>query len=133
MPPISDHPLPEVNRCILNVIVIYLLYIKVIRWLQTVIKFSCPPMQSICLVSITWFKITCVIITGLENIHALTSIPNYEVKFVMTNFDKVTKHAMYSSFHIADASAKYRLTIYGYSGTAGRAMFVLFIFVIGYE
>ena len=44
---------------------------------------------------------------------------NQELKIVLSDFQNVTKYADYTSFHVADESSGYRLTIGGYSGNAG--------------
>ena len=42
-----------------------------------------------------------------------------ELKIVMSDFQNVTKYADYSTFHVTDETSGYRLTVGGYSGTAG--------------
>lgn len=59
---------------------------------------------------------------GNEILHQLTSHVNQELKIVLSDFQNVTKYADYTSFHVADESSGYRLTIGGYSGNAGDAM-----------
>ena len=50
---------------------------------------------------------------------------NQELKIVLSDFQNVTKYADYTSFHVADESSGYRLTIGGYSGNAGSTKLFL--------
>ena len=59
---------------------------------------------------------------GNDAIHQITSISNYILKIYLTDWDNVTKYAMYDTFRIADEADGYRLTIRGYSGDAGDSM-----------
>ena len=59
---------------------------------------------------------------GNDVIHQITSSANYTLKIYLTDWDNVTKYAMYDTFRIADEADGYRLTIGGYSGDAGDSM-----------
>ena len=59
---------------------------------------------------------------GNDAIHQITSSANYTLKIYLTDWDNVTKYAMYDLFRIADEADGYRLTIGGYSGDAGDSM-----------
>ena len=52
----------------------------------------------------------------------MTGPGNYKLKIVLTDWSNVTKYAEYGTFRVAAESHKYRLSIWGYSGTAGDAM-----------
>ncbi|XP_063430101.1 ficolin-1-like [Mytilus trossulus] len=56
---------------------------------------------------------------GNGNIHALTSQRRYQLRIDLKDFDGNTRYAVYSTFSIGDADSKYKLTIGGYTGTAG--------------
>ena len=60
---------------------------------------------------------------GNDILHQLTSHVNMELKIVMSDFQNVTKYADYSTFHVADETSGYRLTVGGYSGNAGKISF----------
>ena len=55
---------------------------------------------------------------GNDALHQITSSANYTLKRYLTNWDNVTKYAMYDTFRIADEADGYRLTIGDYSGDA---------------
>ena len=57
---------------------------------------------------------------GNDVIHQLTSRANYTLRVVLTDWDNVTKYAIYSTFTVADEADGYRLSIGGYSGDASR-------------
>ena len=59
---------------------------------------------------------------GNDIIHQLTSRSKYALKFVLTDWDNVTKYARYNRFEIADEAGRYRLSIGGYSGDAGNSV-----------
>ncbi|XP_042863865.1 techylectin-5B-like isoform X2 [Penaeus japonicus] len=59
---------------------------------------------------------------GLENIHALTSQTNYEIRFDLADFEGNSRWAKYSQFLVKSEASNYELRIGGYSGTAGDAM-----------
>ena len=59
---------------------------------------------------------------GNDAIHQITSSANYTLKIYLTDWDNVTKYAMYDTFRIADEADGYRLTIGGYFGDAGDSM-----------
>ncbi|CAH1801010.1 unnamed protein product [Owenia fusiformis] len=60
---------------------------------------------------------------GLDNIVSLLKQGNYKLRIdLIAWFTKTHKYAEYTTFRVADGSDKYRLTIGGYSGTAGDSM-----------
>ena len=59
---------------------------------------------------------------GLRNIHRLAKEAPTELHVYLEDFDGISRYAHYSSFEIADTTDGYRLTISGYSGTAGDSM-----------
>ena len=59
---------------------------------------------------------------GNEALHQMTSSANYMLKLNLTNWDNVTKYAVYNTFRVADEADGYRLTIGGYCGDAGDSM-----------
>ncbi|EDS29157.1 angiopoietin-2 [Culex quinquefasciatus] len=56
---------------------------------------------------------------GLEALHQLTSSANYELLIGIKNEHNVFREARYSEFKVSGANDGYRLTVGGYSGTAG--------------
>ena len=59
---------------------------------------------------------------GNDIIHQLTIHDTYTLKIVLTDWNNATGYAEYSIFKVADETDGYRLTIGGYSGTAGDSM-----------
>ncbi|XP_019622191.1 PREDICTED: fibrinogen C domain-containing protein 1-like [Branchiostoma belcheri] len=55
---------------------------------------------------------------GLENMYHLTRQNAYELYVELEDWDSVVKYAKYSSFSVG-SSSNYRLSVSGYSGTAG--------------
>ncbi|XP_078578687.1 microfibril-associated glycoprotein 4-like [Branchiostoma floridae x Branchiostoma japonicum] len=55
---------------------------------------------------------------GLENMYRLTNQDAYEMYVELEDWDSVVKYAKYSSFSVGSGSY-YRLSVGGYSGTAG--------------
>ena len=58
---------------------------------------------------------------GNDNLYLLTR-NNQELRVDLTDFEGNTAYAKYSSFAVGSASENYKLTVDGYSGTAGDAM-----------
>ena len=59
---------------------------------------------------------------GNDVIHQLSSQANYTLRVVLTDWDNVTKYAIYSTFTVAIEADSYRLSIGGFSSDAGDAM-----------
>ena len=59
---------------------------------------------------------------GNDDIHEMTDQSNHELKIVLTDFANVTKIAKYRLFRITDEYHGYRLSVTGYSGTAGDSL-----------
>ena len=59
-------------------------------------------------------------ILGNDVIHELTSYRYYALKIILKDFSGETKFAEYSAFKLDDEAHNYRLTVNGYSGTAGK-------------
>ena len=53
-------------------------------------------------------------------VHALTSQVNYTLRVDLTAFNGSTRYAEYAAFDVAAESAKYRLSLGKYNGTAGK-------------
>ncbi|KAI8500614.1 hypothetical protein Bbelb_214320 [Branchiostoma belcheri] len=60
---------------------------------------------------------------GLENMYRLTDQNAYELYVEMEDWDSVVKYAKYSSFSVG-SSSNYRLSVSGYSGTAGDGFYL---------
>ncbi|XP_056001829.1 fibrinogen-like protein A [Ostrea edulis] len=58
---------------------------------------------------------------GNDAIHYLTNI-NQELRVELLSFDDEKAYALYSTFQVGNESSKYRLTVTGYSGTAGNSL-----------
>ncbi|XP_077066997.1 uncharacterized protein fgl2b [Siphateles boraxobius] len=59
---------------------------------------------------------------GNDKIHLLTRAKNMSLRIDIEDFEGVREYAHYDHFHVANESQQYRLSIGGYSGTAGNAM-----------
>ncbi|KAI8484527.1 Fibrinogen- domains (FReDs) [Branchiostoma belcheri] len=59
---------------------------------------------------------------GNENIHLLTAQKGYKLQVDMMDWENQTRYAVYDVFRVAGESDGYRLTVSGYSGTAGDSM-----------
>ncbi|XP_066281160.1 ficolin-2-like isoform X2 [Branchiostoma lanceolatum] len=59
---------------------------------------------------------------GNDNLHRLTSQGMYELRVELEDFDNNTTFAEYSMFRVEEEMHKYKLTVQGYSGTAGDGM-----------
>ncbi|XP_047493567.1 fibrinogen C domain-containing protein 1-like [Penaeus chinensis] len=59
---------------------------------------------------------------GLDAIHALTAQAATELRVDLADFEGESRFAKYSSFSVGDRDDLYRLTVAGYSGTAGDGM-----------
>ena len=59
---------------------------------------------------------------GNDNIHRLIASGNTVLRVELEDWDGTTAYAMYGTFEVDDESNKYRLTVGGYSGTAGDSL-----------
>jgi len=59
---------------------------------------------------------------GNDNLHHLTATGDVTLRVELEDLDGNTKYAEYTTFQVADEADKYRLSIGGYSGTAGDSM-----------
>nr|XP_019934055.1 PREDICTED: mucin-5AC-like isoform X1 [Paralichthys olivaceus] len=59
---------------------------------------------------------------GNNMIHLLTRDRDMVLRVELEDFDGVTEHAEYAQFRVASERLRYRLTVGGYSGTAGDAL-----------
>ena len=59
---------------------------------------------------------------GNDNLHRLTAADDVMLRVDVEDFDDDIRYAEYSTFKVADEDDKYRLSIGGYSGTAGDSM-----------
>ena len=57
---------------------------------------------------------------GNKLLHTVTQSEPHVVRFEITDWNGTTAYAEYSQFLVAGPEDKYRLTISGYSGTAGN-------------
>ncbi|XP_062591481.1 angiopoietin-1-like [Saccostrea cucullata] len=62
---------------------------------------------------------------GNDAIHSLTKDRNQELRINLQSFSGEQAYAVYSTFYIGDEYNKYKLTVSGYSGTAGECLFNL--------
>lgn len=73
--------------------------------------------------------------TGNKNIHTLTSSGDYGLYIELERFIWETSFlsfARYSSFKIDDTNSDYELHVDGYSGTAGMALKLYFVYNLLY-
>ncbi|XP_052453738.1 uncharacterized protein fgl2b [Carassius gibelio] len=59
---------------------------------------------------------------GNDKIHLLTKAKNMSLRIEIEDFAGIKEYAHYDHFYVANESQQYRLSIGGYSGTAGNAM-----------
>ncbi|KAI8484280.1 Fibrinogen- domains (FReDs) [Branchiostoma belcheri] len=59
---------------------------------------------------------------GNENIRRLTAQKDYRLRIDMMGWDFLTRYAEYDTFRVYGELDQYRLTVSGYSGTAGDSM-----------
>ncbi|XP_039265587.2 fibrinogen-like protein A [Styela clava] len=59
---------------------------------------------------------------GLKTIHQITSLRSYKLRIDLTFKNGAVKYAQYSSFVVGSELDKFKLTVSGYSGTAGDKM-----------
>ncbi|XP_061196748.1 uncharacterized protein LOC133205022 [Saccostrea echinata] len=59
---------------------------------------------------------------GNEMLHSLTSKKSQELRVDMQRFNGDKAYAVFSTFSVGDEASKYKLTVNGYSGTAGDSM-----------
>ncbi|XP_078617524.1 microfibril-associated glycoprotein 4-like [Branchiostoma floridae x Branchiostoma japonicum] len=59
---------------------------------------------------------------GNDNLHHLTAQGGYELRVDLEDFEGNSAYAKYSNFSVEDEGHLYRLTVGGYSGTAGDGM-----------
>ena len=59
---------------------------------------------------------------GNENLHRLTAAGSVTLRVDLEDFEGDIRYAEYTTFKVADEGDKYRLSIGGYSGTAGDSL-----------
>ncbi|XP_063443143.1 fibrinogen C domain-containing protein 1-like [Mytilus trossulus] len=59
---------------------------------------------------------------GNDKIHTLTSQGRYELLIGLVDFDNNQAHAKYKHFYIGNETSKYKINVYGYSGSAGDSL-----------
>ncbi|KAL5011834.1 hypothetical protein ScPMuIL_010385 [Solemya velum] len=59
---------------------------------------------------------------GNINLNNIVSQGSYSLRVDMSDFEGNSAYAYYSSFNVGDGSTNYRLTVGGYSGTAGDGL-----------
>uniref|UniRef100_A0A1A8KZT9 Fibrinogen-like 2 n=1 Tax=Nothobranchius pienaari TaxID=704102 RepID=A0A1A8KZT9_9TELE len=59
---------------------------------------------------------------GSDYIHLLTKAKDMVLRIELEDFEGVREYAKYDQFYVANEYLRYRLSISGYSGTAGNAM-----------
>ena len=58
---------------------------------------------------------------GLHKIHRLTA-SSTRLRVDLADFDGNVRYAKYNTFRVGDSASKFRLTVSGYSGTAGNSL-----------
>ncbi|XP_062855221.1 fibrinogen-like 2a [Trichomycterus rosablanca] len=61
---------------------------------------------------------------GNDHIHLLTRARDMMLRIELEDLDGVCEYAKYEQFYVANEFLKYRLSISGYSGTAGNALLI---------
>ena len=59
---------------------------------------------------------------GNDNLHRLTAADDVILRVDLEDFDGNTAYAEYTTFKVANEADKYRISVEGYSGTAGDSM-----------
>ncbi|XP_062579144.1 fibroleukin-like, partial [Saccostrea cucullata] len=59
---------------------------------------------------------------GNDPIHELTKNKDQELRVELQSFDGAEAYAQYSTFYVGDEDSKFKLTVSGYSGTAGDSL-----------
>jgi hypothetical protein len=59
---------------------------------------------------------------GNEAIHEITKTTQQEIRIDLQRFNGDKAHALYSKFEVGDENSKYKLSVKGYSGTAGMSV-----------
>ena len=70
-------------------------------------------------IKIGWFS-------GNDNIHLLTTYGDYEIRFDLADFEGESRYAVYTTFKVSGEDDKYRLTVNGYSGNAGKLWIICY-------
>ena len=61
-----------------------------------------------------------VLVAGNKLLNIITEREPQAARFEVTDWDGETRYAQYSQFEVAGPEDKYRLSIDGYNGTAGK-------------
>lgn len=64
-------------------------------------------------------------VSGNDALHSLTLSGPNELLVQLETWSGVWKYARYANFRVNDESDKYRITVSGYSGTAGSGSIIL--------
>ncbi|KAK3891109.1 hypothetical protein Pcinc_004978 [Petrolisthes cinctipes] len=59
---------------------------------------------------------------GLDNLHTMTSWSQQELRIDLTDYEGEHRWAKYTNFQVGPTQDHYRITVSGYSGTAGDSM-----------
>ncbi|KAM9204195.1 fibroleukin [Mergus octosetaceus] len=59
---------------------------------------------------------------GNDKIHLLTKSQDMQLRIELEDFNGIREYAKYEHFYVANEYLKYRLSVHGYSGTAGDAL-----------
>lgn len=59
---------------------------------------------------------------GNDKIHLLTKSQEMQLRIDLEDFNGIKEYAKYQYFYVANEYLKYRLSVHGYSGTAGDAL-----------
>ncbi|XP_009667740.2 fibroleukin [Struthio camelus] len=59
---------------------------------------------------------------GNDKIHLLTKSQEMQLRIELEDFNGIREYAKYQHFYVANEYLKYRLSVHGYSGTAGDAL-----------
>jgi ficolin len=60
--------------------------------------------------------------TGNDAIHDLTTMTHHDLRIDLQRFNGDKAYALYSKFEVGDEISKYKLSVGGYSGTAGMSV-----------
>ena len=77
------------------------------------------------ILSSVYFKHKNSFFSGNKYLHMLTSQRSYSLRVDLENYFGESRYADYSIFNIQNGVNKYKLTVGGYSGNAGKLSFVI--------
>ena len=57
---------------------------------------------------------------GNVNLHTMTKVGDHQLRVDIEDWDGHARYALYNTFNVGDTRSKYKLSVGGYSGNAGK-------------